>query len=876
MIRASLRTKLAGAMMATALVPLVIAAAVAHEVTLTRLELSLEIRARKNAQIALNLLLQHVQRVRDEVEAFARAPDLIELLTLQPSLVPALVRERARVMTPAVVEVADRRGKTVARANAPGANAPPEKTFHGGLALLKALNFERYITLAQVGKDVVIRAAVPVVDNEFSLRGVVISTVALDDDLAGYFKGVLRAEVAFVANNRMVGTTFLQRGRTMGRAELLTQITKALGADHPVLSLGGDDDGEFVVAAIPLQSAAGERVGSIVVGLDRDEFITARRGAQRALLFAFIVALFVALAGATMFGGHITVPLSRLHRGILAMAKGDRSHPLDIDTADEIGELARSFHDMRLALDEHERRLADRISELSTLHHVGRTLGSVLELDAVLRIVVTELSKVLRVERCALLTLREKDGELLLRAHAGLGGEEGPPALPPTWLALAAAAIAEHGICVDGRHLAVQLETRDKALGALVLARAADLPEFSEAAMHLAETFAGQAAAAIENAGLYQAVRRFSEGLEREVEKRTAELRLANVELERTLSELKETQTQLILSERLAGLGSLVAGVAHEVNTPSGAIQGSVQILPETLNRTLVLGARLAEQLSADEMRRMLATLSEARPRLAKHGVRPPAEVRRQAARLQRDLSALGIKSAKRLAQKLVACGAEYLAPFVVELADRSDPNDVVALIENLAFLSRGIGAIETANKRIIRLVKALRAYSHADPDALVEVEVTDGIETTLTILHTQLRGVSLVRKYREVPKILVYVDELNQVWTNLLHNAIQALEGEGTITIETFVDGDEVGVNITDNGPGIPSDVLPRIFEPHFSTKPRGEGTGLGLGIARKIVEKHGGMIAVESRPGHTSFTVHLTVAGPRRDEATSERERV
>jgi signal transduction histidine kinase len=109
-----------------------------------------------------------------------------------------------------------------------------------------------------------------------------------------------------------------------------------------------------------------------------------------------------------------------------------------------------------------------------------------------------------------------------------------------------------------------------------------------------------------------------------------------------------------------------------------------------------------------------------------------------------------------------------------------------------------------------------------------------------------------------------VFVDDLNQVWTNLIHNAVQAMKGKGQLTIETFVDGGEVGVRITDDGPGIPADVLPRIFEPFFSTKPRGDGVGLGLGIARQIVEKHGGQIAVETRPGMTTFTVVLPIDGP------------
>jgi signal transduction histidine kinase len=116
------------------------------------------------------------------------------------------------------------------------------------------------------------------------------------------------------------------------------------------------------------------------------------------------------------------------------------------------------------------------------------------------------------------------------------------------------------------------------------------------------------------------------------------------------------------------------------------------------------------------------------------------------------------------------------------------------------------------------------------------------------------------------LPKIPVYVDELNQVWTNLIHNAVQALGGKGEVVLETSVDSDEgqVSVKVIDNGPGIPAQVLPRIFEPFFTTKGKGEGTGLGLGIVEKIVDKHGGKVLVDSIPGRTCFTVVLPVSGP------------
>jgi signal transduction histidine kinase len=191
--------------------------------------------------------------------------------------------------------------------------------------------------------------------------------------------------------------------------------------------------------------------------------------------------------------------------------------------------------------------------------------------------------------------------------------------------------------------------------------------------------------------------------------------------------------------------------------------------------------------------------------------------------------------------------------------------------LEQYAYLFRNTHAIRTAIRRITRIVGALKGYSHLDQAKVSATDLHEGIENTLVILHSELKyGITVTRDYAELPAVPVYVDELNQVWTNLIHNAVQALGGKGEILIETRVadakDGANVAVTVQDNGPGIPADVMPRIFEPFFTTKPKGEGTGLGLGIVKQIVDKHGGKIDVTSKPGCTRFTVLLPIAGPQR----------
>ncbi|MDQ3298878.1 MAG: HAMP domain-containing histidine kinase, partial [Myxococcota bacterium] len=206
---------------------------------------------------------------------------------------------------------------------------------------------------------------------------------------------------------------------------------------------------------------------------------------------------------------------------------------------------------------------------------------------------------------------------------------------------------------------------------------------------------------------------------------------------------------------------------------------------------------------------------------------------------------------------------------------------EVVASLTDHVYLHRTASTVRHAVGQIQRIVGALKTYSHLDQQATrIEADLHEGLETTLAVLHHTLRDIVVERHYGDLPRVPVYVDELNQVWTNLISNAQQAVSGRaqpgagnesrplhlgpgGSITIETAVDaeGKVAIVRVIDDGPGVPEDVLPRIFEPFFTTKPKGEGTGLGLGIARQIVDKHGGELHCQSEPGRTVFEVRLPI---------------
>ncbi len=867
----SLRTRLALALAAAALLPLLLVSAVGLRVALGRLERSLDQQARQTSHIALNLLLRQVQRISRETSRLASDPELHELLALEPSLINGYLQGYQDSTEAGLIEVVLRDRRVVARL-APGGDRRRFSRLHcgpGSAALARALDYERYLTVAELGGQLAIQGSAPIIDTVFNLRGAVVMTSPLDDQMADFIKGVVQADIGFLSGTTPVASTFVDAsGQRLTGVRPPPEVAERVlrgGTEAVEQTVTGQ---EYAVVYAPLQTVNGQRLGMLAIALSREGLSRTKASAARSLALGAAAGLVFALLLAYVVGKRITIPLERLHRSTQAIASGDLEHEVVVETQDEIGGLAKAFQTMTSALREHQDRLAARVREILTLHQIGRAVSSVLSLDQVLHLVVNEVASVLGAERGALL-LTQKDGSLRLSDGVGLRRTEqgeGLPQVPPGWEEMAADVLRRHAATVAGTVLAVPLETRERGVGALVMARRERGGVFSEADLRLVVTFADQAATAIENARLYGEVSAFSAELEGQVRKRTAELLSTNEELARTLNDLRDAQAALIQQERMAGLGLLVAGVAHEINTPAGAIQGSAQMLGETLQRLVRRMSQIVELgLSREDASEFFLQLEGVRQSLAQSGLMPPAEMRRRSRELALVLEHT-VPEPKRVAKRLLEAGAGRMAEYVARMAGRVSPDLMVGTIEDIGFLERSTSSIKVAISALVRLVRALKSYAHSDEAAITDVDLTDGLETTLTILHNQLRyGITVTKVYAALPRVPVYMDQLNQVWTNLIHNAIQAMDGKGEITIETFQRGAEVGVSITDNGPGIPPAIMPRIFEPFFTTKPPGEGTGLGLGISRGIVEKHGGRVEVESRPGRTAFTVLLPLAGPK-----------
>jgi signal transduction histidine kinase len=321
--------------------------------------------------------------------------------------------------------------------------------------------------------------------------------------------------------------------------------------------------------------------------------------------------------------------------------------------------------------------------------------------------------------------------------------------------------------------------------------------------------------------------------------------------------------------ERLASLGTMAAGLAHELNNPASAAQRTAEQMAEALDVvSSTLGRFVEAGISREDAEQLVAVQREA---LASAGSRTALDAL-DAADAEDELLArleeLGVPEPWRITDVLASAGVDR--SWLDRVASLAGPATDAAVAWVAATLTaRGLAAeLQESTQRMSTLVAAVKSYAYMDRGELVEVDLHEGLETTITILGHKLKHaeIDVVRDYdRDLPKLTVRAPELNQVWTNLLDNAIDALGDSGTITITTRHDGNCAYVRVTDDGPGIAPENLDRVFDSFFTTKDVGSGTGLGLATARQIVaDRHDGSLTVDSEPGRTTFQVSLPITKP------------
>lgn len=340
----------------------------------------------------------------------------------------------------------------------------------------------------------------------------------------------------------------------------------------------------------------------------------------------------------------------------------------------------------------------------------------------------------------------------------------------------------------------------------------------------------------------------------KELNRHAAQLKKAN-------KEIKETQSKLVHSEKIAVLGQLIAGVMHEVNNPMGVIKGGTQNLEHVIGEVIGSVKKFRQASFTNVHHDLFRDLIEVFQH-KKFRYMTSREERQYRKEMETYLTEIGMIDVRFLAREMVS--VDLLKEDIVAVVHANTPilmaKDIIGFAVGFGKLFANVSNMGIAIGKMQKILFALRNYTYSnDSKHAVYFDLIENLETVLTLYHNKLkRGIQIERNYcGEKVEIMGFPDEINQVWTNLVQNAIHAMEGKGILKLEVCEEEQGMIVRVTDNGSGISEEGLKKIFEPFYTTKIKGEGTGLGLSICKRIVEKHGGLMEVSSKPGETTFCV-------------------
>ncbi len=322
--------------------------------------------------------------------------------------------------------------------------------------------------------------------------------------------------------------------------------------------------------------------------------------------------------------------------------------------------------------------------------------------------------------------------------------------------------------------------------------------------------------------------------------------------------QLGQYQQMLLQQGKLATLGQLIAGIIHEINTPLGAINAATGSFHKTVPVLLHDYPALLHELPDAQKKLFFELLDKSmEPRAALSS----KEERSAKRSLTEALEARQVPNASVIAAELVKAGITGGIEPYAELFKLPKTDAIFEMLSNATKIKMNMDNTDVAIAKMTRMVTGLKNYSHPASGNLEPTNLKENLTTVLTVYHNKLKyGVEVSTHFDPSLELInAYPDELTQVWTNLIHNAVDAMEGKGTLDLQVNREPGFVKVEITDSGPGVPSEIAERIWQPFFTTKAKGQGTGLGLDIVRRIIERHHGTIGLASQPGRTTFTVRI-----------------
>ncbi|MBN2841761.1 MAG: transporter substrate-binding domain-containing protein [Sedimentisphaerales bacterium] len=346
-------------------------------------------------------------------------------------------------------------------------------------------------------------------------------------------------------------------------------------------------------------------------------------------------------------------------------------------------------------------------------------------------------------------------------------------------------------------------------------------------------------------------------------------VKVGEIKLEEQQENLRNAQNQLIQAEKMASLGNLIAGIGHEINSPLGAIKSSGEIIQHSLAEFKELSGVLVSWLTSEQAGSFFEMLEIADS--YNNMELTTKEIRKKRAEIVEKLESAGISASEIMAQRLLDIGLYDYVDNYLELLKQPEAVGMVRLIQSLSQVHHGTELISCAVDRAHNVVFALKNFIHTSTTRqMLQTNIKENINMVLIIYCHQIKhGIEVEQDLENLPDIMCYPDELNQVWSNLINNAIQAMDGHGKLKIAGVVYDDKIRISFTDTGCGIPEDIREVIFQPLFTTKPAGQGSGMGLDIVSKIVKKHKGSISVDSVLGSGStFTVTLPIITEQPDQ--------